>query len=75
MKKEDLLNSDFLKQFRTGAELTSFIEQLQKRGIEQLLEGEMDDHLGYEKHARTDKPNARNGHTTKTIKLVLGNPK
>ncbi|MBK6644093.1 MAG: IS256 family transposase [Bacteroidetes bacterium] len=75
MKKEDLLNSDFLKQFRTGAELTSFIEQLQKRGIEQLLEGEMDDHLGYEKHARTDKPNARNGHTTKTIKTSAGESK
>ena len=75
MKKEDLLNSDFLKQFRTGAELTSFIEQLQKRGIEQLLEGEMDDHLGYEKHARTDKPNARKGHTTKTIKTSAGESK
>jgi putative transposase len=75
MKKEDLLNSDFLKQFRTGAELTSFIEQLQKRGIEQLLEGELDDHLGYEKHERTEKTNARNGHTTKTIKTSAGESK
>jgi transposase-like protein len=75
MKKEDLLNSDFLKQFRTGADLTNFIEQLQKRGIEQLLEGELDDHLGYEKHERTDKPNARNGYTTKTIKTSAGESK
>lgn len=75
MKKEDLLNSDFLKQFRTGAELTSFLEQLQKRGIEQLLEGELDDHLGYEKHERTQNGNARNGHTSKIIKTTSGESK
>ncbi len=72
MKKEDLLNSDFLKQFRTGAELTSFLEQLQKRGIEQLLEGEMDDHLGYDKHSRTEGTNTRNGHSTKSINTKSG---
>lgn len=72
MKKEEVLNSDFLKQFRTGEELNSFIHQLQKRGIEQLLEGEMDNHLGYDKHERSQAPNARNGHSTKTIKTNGG---
>ena len=37
MKKEDLLNEDFLKQFKTGEELNDFLGQLQKRGIEKIL--------------------------------------
>ena len=72
MKKEDLLNEDFLKQFKSGDELNSFIQQLKKRGIEQLLEGELDAHLGYERHDRSETKNARNGHTSKKIKTTEG---
>jgi transposase-like protein len=72
MDKKDLLNSDFLKQFKNGDELTAFLHELQKRGVEQLLEGEMDAHLGYEKHQISDNPNSRNGHITKTIKTDHG---
>lgn len=73
MDKKDLLNSDFLKQFKSGDELNEFIHQLQKRGIEQLLEGEMDAHLGYPRYEQSDNPNSRNGHITKTIKTSNGN--
>lgn len=72
MNKEDLLNSDFLKQFKTGDELNSFLQALQKRGVEQLLEGELDAHLGYEKHEKSLQDNARNGHGIKTIKNSYG---
>ena len=72
MKKEDILNKEFLKQFKTGEELSSFIHQLQQRGIEQILEGEMDNHLGYEKHERVETKNARNGHGKKLLKLESG---
>jgi putative transposase len=72
MKKEDLLNEDFLKQFKNGDELNSFIQQLKKRGIEQLLEGELDAHLGYERHDRSQTTNARNGHSKKSIKTTEG---
>ena len=72
MKKDDLLNSDFLKQFKSGEELNAFIQQLQKRGVEQLLEGELDAHLGYEKHERSDSSNGRNGHSKKKIKSRQG---
>ena len=72
MKKEEVLNADFLKQFKSGAELSDFLSQLQKRGIEQMLEGEMDAHLGYEKHQKTDETNARNGYQNKKIKTGLG---
>jgi hypothetical protein len=38
MKKEDLLNEDFLEQFKSGEELNDFLKQIQKRGIEKMLE-------------------------------------
>jgi len=73
MKPEDLLNDkDFLKQFKTGSELTSFIEQLYKRGVEKILEGELDAHLDYAKHQKSNNSNSRNGYGTKTIKTNLG---
>ena len=72
MKKDDLLSSEFLKQFKTGEELNSFLKELQKRGVEQLLEGEMDAHLGYSKHQSSESDNARNGHAKKTIKTSYG---
>jgi transposase-like protein len=72
MKKEDLLNNDFLKQFKSGKDLNGFLSLLHKRGIEQLLEGELDHHLGYEKHAKSAQSNARNGHSSKKIKTGFG---
>ena len=65
MKKEELLNSDFLKQFKDGEEFLSFLSRLHKRGVEQMLEGELDHHLGYDKHAKSDSSNARNGYGSK----------
>jgi len=72
MKKEDLLSDEFLKQFKTGEDLYSFLGQLQKRGLEKMLEGELDAHLGYEKHEKTPIPNARNGFSNKKIKSSFG---
>jgi len=72
MKKEELLNGDFLKQFKTGEELNDFLSQIQKRGLEQLLEGELDAHLGYDKHQTSENANSRNGHTKKKIKTSYG---
>lgn len=75
MKKEDLLNDDFLKQFTTGAELTDFLKQIQKRGIEKMLEGELDDHLGYNKNKISPNVNSRNGFTSKSVKTSFGESK
>jgi len=72
MKKDDLLSGDFLNQFKTGEELQDFLSALQKRGIEKLLEGELDAHLDYSKHSKRKKTNARNGYSKKTIKTSLG---
>ncbi|WP_137402751.1 IS256 family transposase [Echinicola rosea] len=72
MKKEDLLNDDFLKQFKNGEELQTFLGELQKRAVEKMLEGELDSHLGYRKNEQSDNPNSRNGHTSKKIKSSFG---
>ncbi|UOB19367.1 IS256 family transposase [Abyssalbus ytuae] len=72
MKKEDLFNDEFLKQFKTGEELNSFLKALQKRGIEKMLEGELDGHLGYDKHQKSDTSNARNGYGEKKVKTSFG---
>ena len=71
MKPEDLLDDDFLKQFKNGTELTSFLEQLHKRGIEKILEGELDAHLDYNKHKKSKSTNLRNGFTKKKLKTTL----
>jgi putative transposase len=72
MEKEELLNSDFFKQFNSGQELNDFLSQIQKRGLEQLLEGELDAHLGYDKHQASEGNNYRNGHSSKKVKTSLG---
>lgn len=72
MKKEDLFNDEFLKQFTTGEELTGFLKQLQKRGIEKMLEGELDGHLGYSKHEKANTSNTRNGFAQKKVRTSFG---
>jgi putative transposase len=72
MQTEELFNDDFFKQFKSGKELTDFLTQLQKRGIEKMLEGELDGHLGYNRHEQTEASNARNGYGKKKIKTSFG---
>ena len=72
MKKEDLLNEEFLKQFKDSKEFGDFMSQLYKRGVEQMLEGELDNHLGYDKYQVSDSENTRNGHSKKIIKTEHG---
>jgi len=73
MDREELLDKEFLKQFKNSKDFGSFMDELYKRGIESMLEGEMEAHLGYSKHqARTNKENARNGFTKKQLKSEHG---
>lgn len=72
MKKDDALSKEFLSQFKTGEDLFAFMKELQKRGVEQFLEAEMDEHLGYEKNRLSESTNSRNGHSTKKIKTSMG---
>lgn len=72
MKKEELLDGDFLKQFKNSKDFSSFVDELYTRGVEQMLEGELDAHLGYKKHQYSKQDNARNGYGKKTIKTEHG---
>lgn len=63
---------EILKQFSTGEELNDFLKSLQKRGIEKMLEGEFNHHLGYDKHQKSKSDNARNGTSEKTIRSNFG---
>ncbi len=72
MKKDEALSKEFLSQFKTGEDLFAFMKELQKRGVEQFLEAEMDEHLGYEKNQISDNKNARNGHSSKRIRTSMG---
>lgn len=76
MKEQDKilerLPADFFKQFKTGEDFTGFMNALFKRGVEELLEGELDVHLGYEKHHPSLGENTRNGKKAKTIKTTKG---
>lgn len=72
MKAEDLLQDDFLNQFKNGSELTNFIEKLHKRGVEKILEGELSAHLDYDKHHKSINSNSRNGYSKKKLKTSLG---
>src|SRR5215217_8138378 len=48
------------------------LAQLTKRLVESALEGELTDHLGYDRHdaAGRDGGNSRNGHRAKTVLAV-----
>jgi putative transposase len=67
-------SKEFLGQFKDAKELSGHFGQMFKDAVEQMLEGEMDAHLGFDKHERTEgqKENYRNGHTSKTIKTDMG---
>ncbi len=72
LKTQDSLTDAFLKQLKTGEELQAFLRDIHKRGLEKILEGELDAHLGYDKHEKNPSINARNGTQKKVIKTEFG---
>jgi transposase-like protein len=75
---EELLLRELTERARAGGlKLTGdggLLGKLTKMVVEGALEGEMDDHLGYEKHdpAGRDGGNSRNGHRAKTVITEAG---
>lgn len=69
-----VLTPEFLKQFKDSGELNSFMEDLYAKAMEQMIEGEMDSHLGYEKYSPEgiNSGNSRNGKTSKKVKTTMG---
>lgn len=60
---------DFFKQFKSIESFQAYFNALFKQGIEEMLNGELDEHLGYAKHSREgyNTGNSRNGSYPKTI--------
>jgi putative transposase len=58
----------------TMADVQNMLKDLFKDSLQSMLEGEMDEHLGYEKHSvlGNNSGNSRNGHGRKTVKTTLG---
>jgi transposase-like protein len=59
----------FFKQFKDKEQFQEYFNSLFKRGIEEMLQGELDEHLGYLKHNKDgyNSGNSRNGSFPKTI--------
>jgi transposase-like protein len=55
-------------------DFNAFMREVSKEVVETILDGELTDHLGYEKHDQKTKStdNARNGFTPKTVKSRFG---
>ena len=71
MKENKLgLPPDFFKQFKSKEQFQEFFQEMFKEGVQQMLQGELDEHLGYEKHSPEGRNsgNSRNGSTTKKVK-------
>ena len=64
-----------LKKIKSQSELDDFFTKLYKQAVENMLKGEMEEHLGYKKHEKLEKKsgNSRNGYSPKTLKTNIGN--
>ena len=57
----------------TNQDINNCFNELRGRLIQAMLEGEMNNHLGYEKYDKNENPNSRNGYSSKERKLKTQN--
>lgn len=69
-----IFDKGFLKQFHSQEDVDRFMNDLHSHLYEQLLQGELDEHLGYEKNdsAGNNSGNSRNGSFSKKIQTLHG---
>ncbi len=56
----------------TAEDIQDALNDLLGGTIKEMMEAEMDDHLGYEKSARSDSDDARNGYKSKKVNSSYG---
>ena len=78
-KKQESLLNELLKDVKSGdpeamQAQEGLMNEIRKRMVEAMLEGEMTSHLGYKAHdpAGNGSGNSRNGHSTKTVQSKDG---
>lgn len=71
---KEFLSKEFVSQFKNADDVDGFLRDLHSRLYEQMLEGELDAHLGYEKHSASgnNSGNSRNGKYPKKIQTEHG---
>jgi len=76
MESEQLkqLLKEHVKQQKTTAGISNFLQEIFREAVQEMLKAEMDNHLGYEKHApeASEFTNSRNGKTTKKVRSKSG---
>jgi transposase-like protein len=74
MKKQELqaIAQAAAKNIKTEEDLNEFRQMLTKITVEAALNAELDDHLGFDKHAQSESDNNRNGVTRKTLQTEDG---
>lgn len=74
MNKKDLqaIAQAAAKNIKTEDDLNQFRQMLTKITVEAALNAELDEHLGFDKHAQSDSDNNRNGSSSKTLKTEDG---
>lgn len=68
-KTEDLFPKGFFKQFKSKETFQEYFNSMFKQGIEEMLQAELDEHLGYPKSSKQgdNSGNSRNGSFPKTL--------
>lgn len=56
----------------TADDIQDALKDLLSGTIQEMLEAEMDDHLGYDKYERSSEPNYRNGTKSKGVRSKYG---
>jgi putative transposase len=66
--------NEVVKGLKTTKDVQDFVKEMTKGLIEKMLEAEMEQHLGYEKHSRKGKNsgNSRNGNSSKKVNSTVG---
>jgi transposase-like protein len=74
MKTEDIqtLAAEAARNIRSEKDLNDFKQLLTKMTLETVLNAELDEHLGYDKHEKSSSQNSRNGYSTKTLQTEEG---
>ena len=74
MKTEELqkIAQEAAKTIKTEQDLAELQQMLTKVTVEAALNAELDDHLGYERHEKSDGANHRNGFSSKTVQTDVG---
>ena len=74
METEDLqkIAQAAAKNIKTEQALAEFQQMLTKVTVEAALNAELADHLGYQRHEKSDGANHRNGYSSKTVQTDVG---